>query len=633
MPQVKPWTRTLIPLSLLVAVGCQDYNFNPVGHCLIQPGSERVTLSNISTADVLFVVDDSGSMAGEQGRLAAGFDAFITNLDGTNVTRRANGLDPIDFHLAVTTTSVFFNGSTTAFCRSDCPQASGQQVCCSTSGSTPVAPLRVPKRCDSDAACGGGTTCQTDCVGFLGEKVCCDAANAAPATETVACATEGAACGSLQTHYRFDSSCAPGVGTNGALYPQGAFVNATVGGIPNPRVLHFDKELYPVPGSGAAAKNLQGFTSTELITFFKQNVLAGTCGSGQEQGLQAGRLALQKALASQQRDTRARRDATVVDTLAEWPQKDRPSKLVLVFLGDEDDCSSPQDAVRGVILSGQPGSDTCVADASLPQPKQFPVDEMVNYFASLGRPLGAAFIASTDSETCQDTTCRPGLCCDFACTASEGFPANTCRSDICGGQAPGSRLLDAADKFRLKGADVVVGSMCSNGFGTILNRIAEIVKPPSGLMLPTQPAASEITVLRIADSSGKTRKSCRGPAPAGLTYDAAVAQGWDWWFTETREQVTAEQKAPSAVSRYVFINHETRACEANPGETYSADYLGRVPEGGCQTRADCARALGGQSSAWSCFAGATGDPANPVYVAPTPAAPGTCLCGGNKGGF
>src|SRR5690242_2314642 len=94
--------RALLPLTFLVAAACQDYNFNPVGHCMVQPGTERVTLSNLSTADVLFVVDDSGSMGAEQTKLAQNFSRFISNLDSTNTARVAKGLEPIDFHIAVT---------------------------------------------------------------------------------------------------------------------------------------------------------------------------------------------------------------------------------------------------------------------------------------------------------------------------------------------------------------------------------------------------------------------------------------------------------------------------------------------------------------------------------------------------
>ena len=99
----------LAPLALVALAGCQDYNFSPVNQCLIQPGTERVTLSDISTADILFVVDDSGSMGGEQRSLQQSFGAFVTNLRSTNQVRVQNGLEPIDFHIAITTTSVFQN--------------------------------------------------------------------------------------------------------------------------------------------------------------------------------------------------------------------------------------------------------------------------------------------------------------------------------------------------------------------------------------------------------------------------------------------------------------------------------------------------------------------------------------------
>jgi hypothetical protein len=303
---------------------------------------------------------------------------------------------------------------------------------------------------------------------------------------------------------------------------------------------------------------------------------------------------------------------------------------VLVFLGDEDDCSSPEDAVSGIILSGNPGQDTCVSDAALPdgQGKHIPLGQYADYFETLSRPLGAAFIVSANSPTCQDQACVAGFCCDTACTGD----VNVCSTAVCGGQGPGFRLLGAGDQFRQKGADVVAGSMCNPNFGDILTRIADIVKPPSGLLLPTDPAGTEITIVRIADAAGKTRKTCHGPAPATLTAADAAAQGYDWWFTATREQLNDDQRHPSAVSRNIYINHATRNCEANPGETYSADYLGRLPANGCVSRTDCYAALGGTRSAtepelWTCYAGENGPGSSPPFVPPTTTTPGTCLCG------
>jgi hypothetical protein len=69
------------------------------------------------------------------------------------------------------------------------------------------------------------------------------------------------------------------------------------------------------------------------------------------------------------------------------------------------------------------------------------------------------------------------------------------------------------------------------------------------------------------------------------------------------------------VSQFVYINSDSTYCQANPGETYSADYLGRLPEDGCTSASDCVAALGGALSDWTC-------------ETPVPGQPGTCVCGG-----
>ena len=623
--------RALAFTALVAVTGCQDYNFNPVGHCVIQPGTRRVKLSDISTADVLFVVDDSGSMGGEQAKLAANFDSFITNLNATNVNRVLQGLIAIDFHVAITTTSVFDNlpDSTNPSCRDDCPNtASTDPVCCKTLGTTPIGPYQAVQKCagPADTSCKVGT-CQDDCVSFLGEYVCCDASNIPTRTEEVPCTTVGAACGNLTTHYRGSSSPPLCAALSGQPYPQGQFVAAGT----NPKVLHFDKSLYTC--ATPPCTNDHGQQVSDLITFFKQNVMVGTCGSNEEQGLEAARRAVEYWSAQPQPAAPGDRD---------WLHRD--SKLVLVFVGDEDDCSSLEDPSKGIILSGNPGSDTCVLDAALPADEQklTPVHSFVDYFTSDldEKPLGSAFIVSaraSGQDVCQDETCTPDLCCDNACTIAEGL-GPVCTSTTCGGQAKGTRLLEAAGELRANQADVVAGSICDPGFGTILDRIAEIVKPPSGLLLPSQPADEDVTVLRIT-SNGKTRKNCNGPAPAELSTAEAEAASYDWWFTASREQLDDVQKDPTAASKYIYINHLTDNCEARPGETYSADYIGRLPASGCSgegatpeeamAAADdsCVAMLGGRPGDWTCFAGTD---AVGACVAPASAVVGTCLCGSRE---
>jgi hypothetical protein len=617
---LRPLRVHAIALAALAAAGCQDYSFNPVGKCMLQPGAKRVPLSDVSTADILFVVDDSGSMAGEQTALAENFGVFIQNLDDYNAERTGRGLEPIDFHVAVTSTSIFFNESVSdSHCRNDCPGAAGQNVCC-TSGNAPV---REAKSCAAGpGVCTGSTSCRTDCVGLLGEPYCCDPANlVAPETEPIACTTLTERCGTLQQRYAWSSSVthacnadarARGVAVNGWKYPQGDFVSWTSGSAANPRVLHFDKELYR---NGA---NRQGFTADELKAFFVGgvvgggnvggNVIVGTCGSGEEQALQAGRRAIEKALAGQQRDTYdlAGNPSWTPATRtaggdAEWPHPN--AKLVLVFVGDEDDCSSPVDSSGGVVwLPLANANDTCVDANQGETDKQYVVTEMVDYFASLGRPLGAAFIFPAAQVTCTGEGCTAGLCCPPECGSTMSCSAN------CGAQSPGNRLSLAAAEFRKKTPDVVAGSICDPNFGTILSSIADIVKPPSSLVLPTAPASTDVTVLRITDRAGLTRETCRGPAPVELDEAGAIAAGYDWWFTES-----GTERDPFAVSKFVRINTASGSCEANPGETYSADYLGRVPEGGCTTRQQCANELGGAAQEWGCYV----EPGQTV---------GTCVC-------
>ena len=640
--------RAIALFALVAAAGCQDYNFNPVGHCVIQPGTRRVTPSTVSSADVLFVVDDSGSMAGEQQKLANNFGAFVGNLNQTNLDRVANGKRAIDFHLAVTTTSVFHNEPAGASCRSDCPNSgTGGPVCCTMSGGTPTGPLRTVQKCAGPGAttCTGAQTCRNDCRDFAGEYVCCDGNRIPATTQVISCSAEGEPCGDLRTHYRFASSCTAGSseGQDERPYPQGSFVGHSA----FPRVIHFDKQMYENCATPPCA-NEQDFSSADLQSWFRQNVVVGTCGSGQEQALEAAKRALQKARDGDQFETiDANGNPAAPNTPARFLQNP-DSKLVLVFVGDEDDCSSEQDANRGIVLSGPPGADACVADAAKPAgaQKQFSVESMVNSIVTLAgdRPLGAAFIVSARAggrDVCEDETCVADICCDNACTGSTAV----CTSNVCGGQAKGSRLLKAAEQLRGKGADVVAGSICDPNFNQILNRIAEIVKPPTGLLLPSTPAADRITLLRITRADGTTRKTCRGPAPAGLTARQAkgldelsdgslVSPAYDWWFTATREQVTEAQQATTGVSRNIYINNDTGACEYDPGETYSADYLGRMPDNGCTgaTAADadayCVAALGGRDGDWTCFAG-TNDTGQ--CLPPTGGVVGTCICGARSG--
>ncbi len=670
----KPWA---LMGFFALAAGCQSYNFNPVGSCMLHPGRTEFKLSDISTSDVLFVVDDSNSMSAEQVALASNFGAYIGNLDSANSARVASGLDPYDFHIAVTTTSVFFNPALTTGYTQTCRRHSvcggsltdNSLVCCMDSGATPTAAL-APRRCtgQGDLSC-GSLSCKNTCNGLNGEWYCCNTDNSIVRTELIPCSLENRACGRFDHHFQTPlPSCTPGVAVAGYPFARGDFVSLGT----NPRVLHFDKVLYDPNGTGT---NRQGFTSAELMSYFSSNVIVGTCGSGEEQGLSGARLALEKAWSGQQTDTytmeAGKHQVSNPPPKAEWPHDN--SQLVLVFVGDEDDCSSQDDPSAGVVMndpavkdftdplnprgiSGRPGDDACVWDPA----KLYDVaSHFADDFVGRGRPVVAAFVEAAAETQCgygSLEACKPGTCCQYDCPdpppppppapAPPAIPAGYCAGPgrnlydgttnwntgdypyYCGGQAPATRFFDAANLLESRGAKIFKGSICDGDFRTLLDEIGKLSIPPPTLTLPTLPASSDIVVLRIIAKDGTTtRRFCGSPAPGGLTQATAAAQGYEWWFNLSADAPLSTNPT-FAVSKFVYIN-PVGGCMLNPGETYSAEYIGRLPEAGCVTDADCQSELGGSAGAWTCYAGThdVGAPSVNKCIPPSSSSLGTCLCG------
>lgn len=73
------WMRRLLPLPFLL-FACQDYPFYPVCPESVEEATLSTTPVRPAPVDILFVVDDSGSMADEQMRIAENFDAFLDRL-------------------------------------------------------------------------------------------------------------------------------------------------------------------------------------------------------------------------------------------------------------------------------------------------------------------------------------------------------------------------------------------------------------------------------------------------------------------------------------------------------------------------------------------------------------------------
>jgi hypothetical protein len=577
--------RSLALLVLCALAGCQDYNFNPVGKCVIQPGSSRFKLGGTGTADVLFVVDDSGSMDPEQARLAANFSSFVSALAQTQADRTAAGLEPFEFHVAVTTSSIFESWKPV----SPVPTCSNTPLTCN---------IQNPHQ-----RAGATTT-----PGY-----------------SVACSEAGASCNDLEKTFAFPTGCVAGTAVPGP-YPGGSFVSAAG----NPAVLHFTKDVWAAAGASKLATLSQQFLG---------NIKVGTCGSGMEQHFEAGRLAVESALAGKQPGAKP----------DEWPHAG--GKLVVVWLGDEDDCSNPDDPTRSLAfdpnLPNSPGADVCISDQlSTTGHKQFALDRYASYFTGLNRPFGAAFIYSSDPASCADDgkgnrICKPGTCtclCPPTCLGAgksgcfDGAPGECNTPAGCGGQIPtlavpgGSRYAELSALFRAQNVNTFEASVCEANWGTTLQGIAQLVKPPPGLTLPTQPAAAEVALLRIESADGKSSRYCGVKMPDG-TYQERPARSpdelatADWWFIDCKTGTPFFDGTTSCID----INHATKHCEPNAGESYVAQYLGVVPSptvdnplGGCDATAasasDCQQALGGALTDWTC---------RPVGTS----ARGTCTCG------
>jgi hypothetical protein len=566
-------------LALCALAGCQDYNFNPVGKCVIHPGSERIVLSGATTADILFVVDDSRSMFPLQQNLANNFNAFISRLAEQQKERIAGGLEPYEFHVAITTSSIFENqrGAFTGCTGGVCEIARNKPV-------DPVAEN-----------------------------------NAFPIHDAYefACTGEGSACGDYSTVYHgLNVGCAGEAGVvtaDGVSYPQGNFVALGA----NPKVLHFTKDLdWASWGTGSVDQRLN-----TLVGQFQDNVKVGACGSGQEQHFEAGRLAVKKAL---RQEGQQPSDVQPSD----WPHAG--AKMVVVWVGNENDCSNPPSTMvvpasgnvsgtnTSLVLDGlvpnvpQPGADTCTDPETTAAPGTFyPVDDYVTFFTDLGRPFGAAFIYS--AHTCVTdangvSTCQEGACA----TTTSGTPTTDCiatgTTANCIAQG-GKRFKALSTKLRERSIETVEGSICDGSFANTLQKIADLVQPVNALKLPSLPATTDVAVLRIDNADRTVAKYCNGPG-------SAVP---DWRFVECERGGAV---AVGVTTTCITIDHSTGNCEANPGQSYVAQYLGLVPQptnpndlttGGCSQPSDCQAALGGQADKWECF-----QPAGAVR--------GTCVC-------
>lgn len=462
--------RALALAALAALTACQDYQFSPVGRCLLHPG--RVSVATMSAVDILFVVDDSLSMDEYQNNLASNLGTFINRLAQKQQDRVRSGREPFDIHIAVTSTSVLVN------------------------------------RYNQGT---GGSEVVTRYYNFVNND---------------------------------PRNCTPGVlKANGDPYPAGAFVAKGS----NPKVISFTKNLNWSAGSSDP-------TIAGLIERFKENVKVGSCGANQEMPFAAAKLAIEKA-----------RDG---DQDAAWLHDN--AKLAIIFMGNEDDCSTKAATDGGLVWDSQASTDACRLD---PGHQLTPWTDYRDFLVGLGRPVASAFV-------------RPGY--------------DDCTSK---GLGPGTRMHDLADALNKvgNGTSASEASVCSSSFATALEAIADALPPPDHLTLKTTPAASEIMRLQVLQPDGSSVHVCEGP-------DSAK----EWWFVDCSSN---QALAPGAIGTCIQLK-SAGGCEPQPGQVLVAEYMARVPSEGCSVDTDCSKALGGQAKDWTC------------HKASSSQTVGTCICKG-----
>ena len=425
----------VVLVSALTAAGCQDYVFEPVQPAIIAVSNTTQEVPDRRKADILFVIDDSGSMAGEQDNLAANFGAFINRIEEKNANRRANGDAEVKYRIAVTSTSVDLTYET-------------------SSGPTTQDFYTVQSNCQS-----GGYQIQ-----------------------------------------------------NGQPYPQGDFL--------------------AVPGNQAILDS-ETMSSDEIIREFQENVKLGVCGSGQEQGLRAARMALEK-----------------------HPDFVRAgSKLFIAIVSDEEDCSDPN---HDVVLTGS-GPDVCAQEAAQPNGgKLGPVSDYVDFFKSLADSVAVGVIVSAEGTPPNDM--HPALCSDPTCAATcdcGGDPA--CEADpakreypcYCGGQAAGSRYLQLASAI----SGSLEDSICQSDFSATLEHMADIIIPDR-IQLDARPHddAPSLVLPETTRPDG-SQIVCNSPQ-AGQTCD----EGIDWAYDPTGPSI-------------VLCNDPNSACRIQPGDKYKVSFI------------------------------------------------------------
>src|SRR4051812_30734168 len=102
---------TLLAVGLVALTsGCLDRELKPLNPCLVSGVTRKVAVTNVDFVDLLFVVDNSGSMRQEQGSLREQFPKLITTL-ATGKKSNGDTFPPVkDMHLGVVSSDMGLAG-------------------------------------------------------------------------------------------------------------------------------------------------------------------------------------------------------------------------------------------------------------------------------------------------------------------------------------------------------------------------------------------------------------------------------------------------------------------------------------------------------------------------------------------
>jgi hypothetical protein len=107
--------------TAVLATGCLDRELKPLNPCLVSGVSRKVAVNNVDKVDLLFMVDNSNSMAQEQDSLKEQFPKLITVL--TSGMRSADDQNPFppakDLHVGVVSSDMGIPGYELSSCHAD----------------------------------------------------------------------------------------------------------------------------------------------------------------------------------------------------------------------------------------------------------------------------------------------------------------------------------------------------------------------------------------------------------------------------------------------------------------------------------------------------------------------------------